>query len=95
VIAETGADLIVHGHEHRDMLEELPSPAGPVPVHGVASGTYHHNKPDRTARYRIFNLDHGKITSHRVRVWNPASGRFEDASRSDDDGSARQSNPQP
>jgi 3',5'-cyclic AMP phosphodiesterase CpdA len=95
VIAGAGADLIVHGHEHRDMHEELASPAGPVPVHGIASGTYHHDKPERIARYRVFNIVHGKITGHRVRVWNPSSGRFEDGSISDDDGSARQSGPQP
>lgn len=95
LIAETGADLIVHGHEHRDMLEELPGPGGSVPVHGVASGTYHHNKPDRIARYRIFNIVHGEITGHRVRVWNRENRRFEDAPAADDDGSARQSSSQP
>ncbi len=95
VIAETGAELIVHGHEHRDMHETLASPTGPVPVHGIASGTYHHNKPDRIGRYRIFNIVHGKITSHHVRVWNPANRRFEGASAVDDDGSARQSSSQP
>src|SRR5439155_18750685 len=30
VIAETGADLIVHGHEHRDMTCSLPGPEAPV-----------------------------------------------------------------
>lgn len=95
VIAEAGAELIVHGHEHRDMHEVLASPAGPVPVHGIASGTYHHNKPERIARYRVFHIVHGKITGHHVRVWNPASGGFEEESRSADDGSARQSSAQP
>src|SRR5262245_53455140 len=64
VIAEAGADLIVHGHEHRDMVESLPGPAGPVPVRGVASGTYAHNKPDRVARYRVFELANGAIADH-------------------------------
>ena len=40
-------------------------------MRGVASGTYHHNKPDRTARYRIFEIDDGgKFVSDYVRVWN-------------------------
>jgi 3',5'-cyclic AMP phosphodiesterase CpdA len=94
VIAEHGADLIVHGHEHRDMHEVLASPAGPVPVHGIASGTYHHNKPERIARYRVFNIVHGKITGHHVRVWNPASGRFTNEPGSDGDGSTRQQSSQ-
>jgi 3',5'-cyclic AMP phosphodiesterase CpdA len=71
VIAEAGADLIVHGHEHRDMTEALPGPAGPVPVRGVASGTYCHNKPDRTARYRIFDITDGRVASDHVRIWDP------------------------
>jgi len=77
VIAEAGADLIVHGHEHQDLIEELAGPTGPIPVRGIASGTYHHNKPERTARYRVFEIDAGKIVSDLVRVWSRESGRFE------------------
>jgi 3',5'-cyclic AMP phosphodiesterase CpdA len=87
VIAEAGADLIVHGHEHQDLREELAGPAGPIPVRGVASGTYHHNKPDRTGRYRIFEIEAGKIVSDYVRVWNRETGTFEAQS-----GSPQQSN---
>ena len=77
VIAEVGADLIVHGHEHQDLTEELAGPTGPIPVRGVASGTYHHNKPDRISRYRIFEIAGGKIVSDYVRVWNRTIGSFE------------------
>ena len=76
VIAATGADLIVHGHEHRDMTESLPGPTGSVPVRGIASGTYFHNKPERTARYRIYDITNGVIGSDHVRVWDRAQGRF-------------------
>ena len=77
VIAEGGADLIVHGHEHRDMTEELTGPGGPVPVRGVASGTYHHDKPERIGRYRIYEISAGQIRRDHVRVWNREHGRFE------------------
>jgi len=77
VIAEVGCDLIVHGHEHQDLSEVLPGPSGPIPVRGVASGTYHHNKPERVARYRIFEIDGGKIVSDSVRVWTRDECRFE------------------
>lgn len=90
VIAETGADLIVHGHEHRDMVEALVGPTGDVPVRGIASGTYLHDKPDRTARYRVFQIDHGKITRDHVRVWDAPNHRF-DTALVDDIGSTRQS----
>ena len=76
VIAETGADLIVHGHEHRDMTESLVGPAGAVPVRGIASGTYFHNKPDRVARYRIFDLVPGRPVAETVRVWDRAGRNF-------------------
>ena len=39
VIARKGAELVLHGHEHVQVDYELPGPTGPVPVHGVASGT--------------------------------------------------------
>jgi 3',5'-cyclic AMP phosphodiesterase CpdA len=77
VIATAGADLIVHGHEHQDLHETLPGPSGDVPVRGIASGTYFHNRPDRVARYRIFEISDGKIASDSVRVWNREVGRFE------------------
>ena len=76
VIAEHGADLIVHGHEHRDMLETLTGPAGPIPVRGIASGTYAHDKPDRQARYRIYEIEAGQIRADHVRVWNREHGGF-------------------
>ena len=78
LIAQHGADLIVHGHEHQDLVETLPGPDGTqVPVRGVASGTYFHNKPDRTARYRIFEIDDGQIRGDHVRVWDPERGVFD------------------
>jgi len=70
VIAQAGAHLIVHGHEHRDMTEVLPGPAGPVPVRGIASGTYFHNKPERIARYRIYELAGGSVAGDHVRIWD-------------------------
>ncbi|HEU4729853.1 MAG TPA: metallophosphoesterase family protein, partial [Kofleriaceae bacterium] len=70
VIAEAGAHLIVHGHEHRDMTEVLPGPSGPIPVRGIASGTYLHDKPERTARYRIYELSGDRVVSDHVRVWD-------------------------
>lgn len=80
VIAETGADLIVHGHEHRDMLEHLPGPSGPVPVRGIASGTYFHDKPDRTARYRIYEIGGGQVREVGARIWHPDDHKFESMS---------------
>jgi 3',5'-cyclic AMP phosphodiesterase CpdA len=82
VIAEHGADLIVHGHEHRCLVGELPGPAGPVPVRGICSGTYHHNKPEKAARYRIYEIEGGRVKGDHVRIWDRETGRFAAASGS-------------
>ncbi|MDQ7018250.1 MAG: metallophosphoesterase [Robiginitomaculum sp.] len=37
IIAEYGAELILHGHTHQSSMHALPGPNGPVPVMGVAS----------------------------------------------------------
>ncbi len=76
VIAEAGADLIVHGHEHRCMVETLAGPSGAIAVRGIASGTYHHDDPERTARYRVYEIDAGTIRANGVRVWDREHGRF-------------------
>lgn len=80
VIAHHGAELVVHGHEHVDMFEVLAGPGGSeVPVHGISSGTYFHNKPDRVARYRIFEIEGGQLRSMHVRIWDRENGRFVEA----------------
>ena len=76
VIAAAGAELIVHGHEHRCMHETLAGPGGPVDVRGIASGTYEHDDPERTARYRIYEIDSGKIAAEALRVWDREHGVF-------------------
>jgi 3',5'-cyclic AMP phosphodiesterase CpdA len=77
VIAECGAELIVHGHEHRDLVESLGGPEGAsVAVRGVASGTYLHNKVDRIARYRIYDIVDGRIVGDHVRIWDRDSRKF-------------------
>jgi 3',5'-cyclic AMP phosphodiesterase CpdA len=70
IIAKHGAELVVHGHEHRDLRETLPTPTGTVEVLGVPSGTYEANKPEKTARYRIFEIAEGRVISHHLRVWH-------------------------
>ena len=72
VITECGADLVVHGHEHRDMFEKIDG----VKVIGVASGTYFHDDPERTGRYRVYEIEAGKIRSDLVRVWDREHNRF-------------------
>jgi 3',5'-cyclic AMP phosphodiesterase CpdA len=76
VIADAGAHLIVHGHEHRDMTESLAGPRGAVPVRGVPSGTYANHQPERSARYRIYEITEGRVASDHVRTWDRERRRF-------------------
>lgn len=82
VLAAAGCDVVVHGHEHRDMYEILEGPDHrQIPVRGVPSGTYEHDRPEKTARYRIFEIEGGRITSDHLRVWERASRCFRDDAR--------------
>jgi 3',5'-cyclic AMP phosphodiesterase CpdA len=83
ILGRAGAELVLHGHEHEDLYEELSGPDGPVPVRGIQSGTYEAGKLDLRARYRIYEIAPaapGKrpvITGETLRVWNPADEAFE------------------
>lgn len=85
VIARAGADLVLHGHEHLDLREELPGPGGVVvPVRGIQSGSYSVDKPARRARYRIYTAEGRRITGEQLRTWSPSEKRFvTEAARTD------------
>ncbi len=69
VIARHGAELILHGHEHRRIETALPGPSGSVPVHGVSSGTAVSEKPGRQASFSVY-----EATAEHIRrelyIWN-------------------------
>ena len=76
VLARRGCELVLHGHEHRDLSVTLPGPSGPIPVIGVGSGTYNDHRADRRARYNVYTIDGGRLVSVETRVHDPATGRF-------------------
>jgi 3',5'-cyclic AMP phosphodiesterase CpdA len=76
LLARRGAELVVHGHEHRDVRAELPGPHGPIPVIGVGSATYQDPRPERRARYNVYRIEGGRFTVE-TRVHDAATGRFE------------------
>jgi len=76
VLAEVGAELVLHGHEHRDLSFELPGPVGGIPVRGIQSGTYEAGRHDRRARYRIYEVEDGRVVGEALRVWDPKSREF-------------------
>jgi 3',5'-cyclic AMP phosphodiesterase CpdA len=58
VIAQHGAELVLHGHTHLNTVHHIPGPDGPVPVVGVPSGAQAPlaamRKP--AARYNLFDI---------------------------------------
>jgi 3',5'-cyclic AMP phosphodiesterase CpdA len=57
VIARRGAELILHGHEHRAIDGTIPGPKDPVPVHGISSATNLSRHPGREASFSIYDVN--------------------------------------
>jgi 3',5'-cyclic AMP phosphodiesterase CpdA len=81
VLGETGAELVLHGHEHRDVVSALSGPRGrAIPVRGIPSASYEAGDATRRARYRIYEVASPSpgqrpiVVSERVRIWDPEAG---------------------
>jgi 3',5'-cyclic AMP phosphodiesterase CpdA len=62
LLARAGAELVLHGHDHRDYFKSLPGPEGrAIPVVGVGSASYD-GPADRRSRYHIFEIDRAGTT---------------------------------
>ena len=62
LLARTGADLVLHGHDHRDFFNNLPGPGGArIPVVGAGSASYD-GSPNQRSRYHIFEITDTAIT---------------------------------
>lgn len=79
ILRRVGAELVLHGHEHRDLRADLPGPDGPVPIIGVGSSTYDDPRLDRRARYNLYTVareDRGFRLLIEQRVHDPEHGGF-------------------
>lgn len=58
VVAEHGAEMILHGHTHRSSIYAIPGPAGDVPVVGVAAAgaAQGNNGAHDPGRYNLFSI---------------------------------------
>ncbi len=55
-LAGPGAELIIHGHGHRQMYAMLNAGERRVPVFGVPSASAHYNDPNKKAGYNLYEL---------------------------------------
>lgn len=79
VLARAGAELVLHGHLHRQRFESLPGPQGEIPVVCACSASDVGSKPGKRAQYHLIDVasDSGKLRlSLRARGLDPDTGRF-------------------
>jgi 3',5'-cyclic AMP phosphodiesterase CpdA len=80
VLARAGADLVLHGHDHRDETATLPGPGGaPIPVVGAGSASYA-GGPETRARYNVYEFEGSQVTRV-TRVHDEATDTFREAAR--------------
>lgn len=56
ILARHGAELVIHGHNHRHLAARLPVPGGHVPVVGVASASAVPGTPGHRAAYHLYSI---------------------------------------
>jgi 3',5'-cyclic AMP phosphodiesterase CpdA len=80
VLQRAGADLIVHGHDHRDESATLIGPGGgAIPVIGAGSASYA-GGPEKRARYNVYEFEGTRITRV-TRAHDEASDQFRESAR--------------
>ncbi len=82
VIAAHGAELILHGHNHRTEIGSLRGPEGPVPVIGAPSASAQPRPAHEGAGYHLYRIeraDTGWRLDARARTYDPATGRLKEA----------------
>ncbi len=80
LLARTGADLVLHGHDHRDFFRQLPGRDGrPIPVVGVGSASYEGSLGHRS-RYNVVEID-GKSITVVTFAHEPSSNKFVEFAR--------------
>jgi len=72
VLVDHGAELVLHGHNHRDMLSWLQTRAGPAAVIGIASSSAARaHKDEPLGRYNLFRFT---VDGGSVRIDHTARG---------------------
>jgi 3',5'-cyclic AMP phosphodiesterase CpdA len=56
ILADAGAELVLHGHGHYFSASHVNSARGKIPVFGIPSASARGHKPGRTAQYRLYRV---------------------------------------
>lgn len=83
VLERAGAELVIHGHNHRSEFKSLAGVQGAIPVVGVRSGSYAGSNPEKTAQYHIYQIERADSGSFprfrislRIRGWEASTRAF-------------------
>ncbi len=69
ILGEEGAELILHGHGHRNAASGVAYGAGEIPVFGIPSASAIGHRPGRTAQYRLYRIQRrGETWSIQINV---------------------------
>jgi len=80
VLRNAGADLVLHGHDHRDEMTWLAGPGGTqIPSVGAGSASYA-GAPAGRSRYNIYEID-GRSITRIVRAHDVARDAFVEVGR--------------
>jgi 3',5'-cyclic AMP phosphodiesterase CpdA len=75
LLRKTGADLVLHGHDHRDERTTLEGPGGAkIPVVGAGSASYR-----KASRYNVYEIEGRAITS--VTYGHDGNGAYKELTR--------------
>jgi hypothetical protein len=59
LLGRTGADLVIHGHDHLDERASIAGPSGrTIPVVGAGSASYA-GGPEKRSRYNVYEIGGG------------------------------------
>ena len=77
LLAELGAELVIHGHKHRRRVNHLDGPGRSVPAIGVPSSSEVGSRPEKLAQYHVYEIEPtARTLAVRVRGYDPATQRF-------------------
>jgi 3',5'-cyclic AMP phosphodiesterase CpdA len=78
ILRRQGAELVLHGHHHRSLLNTLPGLEGPIPIIGVpsASARTRHTEAAGWNLYRIVRESRSWRLTTILRRYDPQTGRF-------------------
>ncbi len=79
VLSSAGAELVLHGHSHRSVFTQIGGGLRPIPVVGVRSASDATARPEKSARYHVYEFEARPAGGFRIglraRGFEPSTAR--------------------